>query len=207
MNVNIDSLGLKSTYDFKQTHIGTSPERNDIHRKLRRIVAPVIRALECEGLINGFHHIIHQDIDLRLSSNRWQQNESRIKEILASHSIPTDLANWRMPEQHYGGPMGVLLCYNNLEYNSRLCLALVELMHETDDESTRQAQGRLCPRQWVHYLCNQFGYLNRAQIKFEFEDAFTWLHDFVCRNPQGTPFARNIISQLKRATTQFEGRL
>lgn len=211
MSIDIKTLGLKSKYVFKQTHIRTSRDRGDIHRKLRQRVAPAIRDLESRGLINGFHHIIHEDIDLRLSSGDWPQYESRIKQILRVHSIPTDLADWEfVPSELYGGETGALLCCNNLEFNSRLSLALLELMNETDDQKDRQGQERLCPHQWVHYLCNQFGYLNRDQIIFELNDAFNWLRMLVCsqrRDPQVICDARHIIDWFKNMATQFERNL
>ncbi len=208
MSVDIETLGLKSLYIFKETHIQTSRERLDIHQKLRQIVAPAIRDLESQRLINGFHHIIHEDIDLRLSCNDWHQYEPKIKEILTLHSIPSDLRDWvLMPPERYGGKTGILLCYNNLEFNSRLSLAIVELMDETDYGSIRQAQESLCPHQWVHYLCNQFGYLNFDQIAFELNDAFIWLQTLIDsndRNQRVISIARNIIRKLKIAAIQFE---
>ena len=211
MSVDIRTLGLKSIYVFKETHISTSHARHDIHEKLRQVVSPVIRDLESEGLINGFHHIIHKDIDLRLSCHDWQQYEPRIREVLRIHTISTDLKDWGpMPLESYGGETGVLLCYNNLEFNSRLSLALIELIHETDDESIQEAQHALCPHQWVHYLCNQFGYLNPDQILFELNDAFVWLQTLVTKNPgnrQIISFAADTLTKFKQAATQFENTL
>lgn len=80
-----------------------------------------------------------------------------------------------MPPAQYGGETGVLLCYNNLEFNSRLCLALAEFISETDDNGARQHLYDLCPHQWVHYLCNQFAVLNLEQVAFELQDALRWL--------------------------------
>ena len=112
-----------------------------------------------------------------------------------------------MPNEQYGGKTGVLLCYNNLEYNSRLSLALVELLSETNDQAIHQTQERLCPHQWVHYLCNQCGYLNQDQIVFELNDAFAWLGQLIDNNggnPQVISWARNIIVKFRNAATQFE---
>jgi hypothetical protein len=206
--MNIKTLGLKSSYVFKETHITTSCERSDIHRVLKRSVAPAIRDLESEKLTNGFHYIVHENIDLRLSSDDWPQHESRIREVLAGHSIPTDIKDWELePSECYGGETGVLLCYNNLESNSRLCLALVELIYETDNKTIRQKQEGLCPNQWVHYLCNQAGYLNFDQIRFELNDAFKWLESLVSRHgndPQVHAKANEILMELRDAITRFE---
>jgi hypothetical protein len=182
MSTNIEAFGLKSSYTFKETHIPTSHKRDDIHRILRELVAPTVRDLESEKLINGFHYIVHKEIDLRLSSHDWSQHEARIREVLAAHSISPDLEEFQdcheMPREQYGGETAVLLCYNNLEFNSRLCLALVELVSHTSDKTIREKQQNLCPHQWVHYLCNQAGYLNLDQVKFELNDALIWLESF-----------------------------
>jgi hypothetical protein len=102
-----------------------------------------------------------------------------------------------------------VLCYNNLEFNSRLCLALAELMNETRDPLTRRMQERLCPHQWVHYLCNQFGYLNWAQIEFEVNDALLWLESMI-RGNQGNPQvhsnARRMATGLRDILDRFEDR-
>ena len=208
MITNMETLGLKTSYCFKEAHIPTSHERYDIHKKLRELIAPTIRDLESRGLINGFHHIVHDFIDLRLSCDDWGRDEARIKEVLQSHSIPADLTGWGpMPADQYGGERGVLLCYNNLEFNSRLSLALIELINETDDEQTLQMQQNLCPHQWIHYLFNQIGILNLEQIEFEFNDAFVWLRSAVVRsgnNPQATSRAKGIIERFRKQATQFE---
>jgi hypothetical protein len=205
---DISSLGLKSSFDFKETRIPTSREMSDIRDKLREFVAPTVRDLESRNLINGFYHIVHNHIDLRLSCDDWQQHEESIKEVLSEHSISTDLtACGEMSPEVYGGETGVILCYNNLEFNSRLTLALFELMHLTDETSVKETQEKLCPHQWVHHLCNQSGYLNFPQIVFEFIDGFMWLHEMVARNRENDEVitvARNIARDIKNALTEFE---
>ncbi len=210
MAADISALGLKTCYAFKETHIPTSGERRDIHQALGKVIAPAIRDLEYHKLINGFHHTIHKDIDLRLSCEDWPECESTIKELLSIYLISPDLKDWSMPPEKYGGDIGVLLCYNNLESNSRLSLALVELIEETEDKSLTHAQERLCPHQWIHYLFNQFGYLNLDQIIFELNDAFVWLETIVDKykgNPQVILSVRSIIDDIKKAADRFEKKL
>lgn len=210
MDIDIEALGLKSFYNFKETCIPTSREISDIHQKLRQIVTPTIIELESKKLINGFHYLIHHDIDLRLSCNDWNRHESSIKKILAEHSVATELTNWAMPPETSGGEIGVFLCYNNLEFNSRLSLALIGLINKTSDKSIRQAQENLCPHQWVHYLCNQFGYLNLDQIRFEFNDAFRWLELMVSSYKEDVEmisFEKDTISELRRFANQLENNL
>ena len=207
MNVDMATYGLKSKYTFKNTYIRTSRSRDDIHQKLRQIVAPAIRDLESRGLINGFHYLVHEHIDLRLSCADWDQHESKIKQVLKDHSIPTDLVDWEFKPEGCGGETGAVLSCNNLEFNSRLCLALLELINETDDQRIRQEQEKLCPHYWVHYLCNQFGYLNLNQVKFEFQDAFIWLNELVSEYPQLVPLVRTVLGQVKRIATELEQNL
>ncbi len=207
MNVNMATYGLKSKYTFKNTYIRTSRSRDDIHQKLRQIVAPAIRDLESKGLIDGFHYLVHEHIDLRLSCADWDQHESKIKQVLRDHSIPTDLADWELKPEGHGGETGAVLSSNNLEFNSRLCLALLELINGTYDQRIRQEQEKLCPHYWVHYLCNQSGYLNPDQVKFEFEDAFIWLKELVRNCPELVPFARTVLGEVKRIATELEQNL
>lgn len=210
MNVDIATYGLRRKYIFKETHIQTSRGKDDIHQKLRQVVTPAIRDLESRGLINGFHYLIHSNVDLRLSCADWNQHESKVKQVLKDHSIPTDLADWEFKPEGYGGETGAVLCCSNLEFNSRLCLALLELINGTDDQKIRQEQEKLCPQQWVHYLCNQFGYLNWNQIIFELNDAFNWLRTLVGNqrdDPEVISYAQRLIDRFKNMATQFERNL
>ncbi|MBN1361918.1 MAG: hypothetical protein JW993_15080 [Sedimentisphaerales bacterium] len=205
--MDITTLGLKQSYAFKETHIPSVLDGENIRACLRDKVAPAIRKLEAEGLINGFHHIIHEKMDLRLSSGNWSQHEQRIQGVLSAHSIPTELKDWQLlPIECYGGETGVSLCYNNLEFNRRLCMALVEASSETSDKAVRDKLMRLCPHRWVHYLCNQSGHLNMEQIVFELEDAFGWLCDFTSRNrhdPQASKIVSQVISQVETKIAAF----
>ena len=208
---NIESLGLKTSYNFKQIHIPTSGSIEDKHQKLREIVAPAIRDLESKSLINGFYHIIHQDLDLRLSCDDWEQYESEIKEVLAKHSIASELEpGGNLGSESYGGPGGALLTENNLEINSRLTLAIIELIYSTDDETTRQGLLKQCPHQWVHHLCNQFGLNNFQESEFDFNNAMAWLETIIYNNrnnPQAISDARGMINTFKDRIAHFESTL
>lgn len=183
--MDTEALGLRPSYVFKQTHIPWAPDQGRIRLLLKDAIAPVIRDLESRRLIDGFHYIVHEQIDLRLSCHDWPQHEANIRHILKVHSVSADLRDYddrvEMPPEKYGGETGVLLCFNNLEFNSRLCLALIELMSGTNDRTARQCLASLCPHQWVHYLCNQFAVLNSDQISFELHDALCWLRQSLSR--------------------------
>ena len=205
--LRFESLGLKTRYSFKETHVPTSRQKDHILQQLRGIVAPAVTELEERRLINGFHHIVHTDIDLRLSCEDWAVHGSEIGAVLVRHSIDAGLKDWGpMPPERYGGPLGVLLCYNNLEFNSRLCLALAEVMHGAADAPTLTSQRDLCPHQWVHYLCNQSGCLNAEQILFEVNDAFRWLQALIGDglNPDAIALARDLIAKMRRVLEGIE---
>jgi len=203
ISMSIRAFGLKTCYVFKETQIPTSQRRDHIHQVLKRSVAPAIRDLESDELINGFHYIIHRNIDLRLSCDDWGKDKSKIQNVLALHSIPTPLRDWELqPPESYGGETGVLLCYNNLEFNSRLCLAWLEIMKGTKEEAIRE----LCPHQWVHYLFNQAGYLNLDQIQFELNDGFKWLKGAMQRSPGDSKLrgqVMEILRELEDKITDF----
>ena len=204
--MDIKILGLKSSYIFREARISLDGEK--IHTLLKDRVGPAVRELESSKLINGFHYIIHKDIDLRISSDAWPQYLCQIQKVLATFSIPPELREWKdgmeMPPEKYGGPTGVLLCYNNLEFNSRLCLALIELMSEAKDAAAQQSLMKLCPHQWVHYLCNQFGYLNLDQISFELNDAFCWLEVLLRQFPTIRDAVRQLVDDHKTKIKEFE---
>lgn len=204
----LEKIGLKINYSFKEIHIPTNWQLSDIHSKLRYKVAPVIEALETKNLINGFHVIPHKDIDLRLSCFNWEANEPKIIELLNRYNISSRLTDWGpMPEKDYGGPQGVVLCYNNLEFNSRLILGFVQLLDETRDSDLRRSLDALCPHQWVHYLCIQSGKDNLCQAQFEIDDAFVWLRTVKNRGgqvPGITDKLRTIIESNRKQIAQFE---
>jgi len=168
------------------------------------IVAPAIRDLESKSLINGFYHIIHEDIDLALSCDDWEEKEGRIAEVLEGHSISTDLTyGGNLWPEDYGGDGGATLTENNLELNSRLVLAILEVTADTSDDATLAVLDRQCPHQWVHHLCNQFGLNNLQESVFDFNSAMVWL-ETIMRNNQGIP---EVISEVRRILDYFKGRL
>lgn len=201
---NIESLGLKAAYNFKQIQILTSGDLEDKRRKLIEIVAPAIRELESKSLINGFYYTIHQDIELRLSCENWEQNEAEIKGVLAKHSISADLEHGgNLWPDDYGGEGGAALTENNLELNSRLVLSIFELTSATDDEATLEMLDRQCPHQWMHHLCNQFGLNNLQESVFDFNSAMVWLETTV-QNHMETP---EIVTEVRKILDYFKGRI
>ena len=199
---DLTEYGLNKDYDFREIHISTTSDISEVHEKILKNISPAIIDLEKAGLINGYHFILHAQIDMRLSSDSWDKKEIKIKEILRKHGLSDDLTPWGpMSPDRYGGETGVLLCYNNLEMNSRLISALVELRDKTGDDNAKALQERLICNQWSHYLYIQYGITNDKQIGVEFNNALGWLETIVVKN-QGDPAAKEFA---ERVLTHMEG--
>lgn len=201
---NMESLGLKTSYVFKQTRIPTTGDVEDKRRKLIEVVAPTIRELESKSLINGFYHIIHEDIVLSLSCENWQEKGFEIIEVLTNHSISSDLElGGNLWPDDYGGDGGAAITENNLELNSRLVLSILEITRDTDNEAALEMLERLCPHQWIHHLCNQYGLNNLQESVFNFNSAMIWI-ETIMRNSGEIP---EVASEVRRILDYFKGRL
>ena len=203
--------GLKELYDFREVNITTTYEVDDIHRIIIDYISPVIIELESCGIINGFHFILLEDLLLRLSTESWDKNESNIKRILTKHSLSDKLKNWDLsPPENHGGTVGVILSYNNLEYNSRLIMALLDA-EKTDNitikaDLQRYGYNFLLCTQWVHYLYIQYGIRNDAQLLLEFADSLGWLRELISNNFQDTEvrdFAIRSLHSMRKDIDQF----
>lgn len=206
----LSNYGLRELYNFKEIHIPTNGQLPDIHNKIINYISPAIIELESLGLIDGFHFILHKAMDLRLSAGDWEKNERSIREILRKNNLSDNLQNWdertEMPPEHYGGDIGVILCFNNLEFNSRLILALIDLQKHTDDTAVRQRQASLVYGQWVHYLYIQYGLGNFLQVRLEFQDSLDWLETIIRRNPgnaQVQDHASKVLDGMNKEIKQF----
>lgn len=200
----MESLGLKPEYIFKQTRILTTGEVEDKRSKLIEMVAPAIRELEADGLINGFYYTLQQDIDLRLSCSDWAKSETEISDILAKYGIPSDLENGgNLWPDDFGGESGAALTENNLELNSRLIIAMLEVIRATEDETTLELLDRQCPHQWMHNLCNQFGLNNLQESVFDFNNAMVWM-ETTMQNHGEVP---DIVAEVRKILDYFKGRL
>jgi len=177
----IEQFGFKTRYNFRQTQIDVNEEaRNagmslDILDEQARILQLVIRTkilptvleLERRELINGFYFLMHEKLDLRLSCDSWEEKERAIRLVLADNGISTDLT-------HLSGLTSddfKNLDDNNLEMNSRFVLAYLAIWNRSTQEE-RNEMSRSVPNRWIHYLHNQFGYLNFIEGVRKFESAF-----------------------------------
>ncbi len=106
------------------------------------------------------------------------------------------------------------LSYNNLEFNSRLIIALLDA-EKTDDitvkaDSKRYGYNFLLCTQWVHYLYIQYGIRNDAQSLLQFADSLGWLRELISNNPQDIEvrnFANRVLHNMSRDIAQFIQRL
>jgi len=170
-------LGLKTKWDFKEVRIWLPRVRSmkDVHDKIFFIVLQVIRALEANNLINGFHFIIHDHIDLRLSCGNWDKKKVKIAHILEVYGIGDSLVPWcGLDPNIYGGEEGAILCYNNLEYNSRLVMGIVLANYTGDKEPDKRKRAGMEFRrddfvygQFPHFLRAQFGVGNALEAQID----------------------------------------
>lgn len=207
---NLLDYGLKESYDFKEIHVQTSRELADVHDKIFNYISPAIIELEALKLINGFHFILHESIDFRISAEDWNKNEKRIKKILRKYNLPDDLNKWEpLSPEKYGGVIGVILCYNNLEFNSRLISALIDTQKHTDNAAKKEQQKWLLYNQWVHYLYIQYGVTNHVQSQHEFQNSLIWLEIFVNSNPENKEvkdFANSILNKFSDTINQLKNK-
>jgi hypothetical protein len=104
-----------------------------------------------------------------------------------------------MPDREYGGTEAVDLCYNDLEFNSRLILSWVNLMAlDVANDNFSILQNKY-PSQWIHYICIQSGLDNLEQARFEFHDAINWLHNVKMRNTDNPNIKKAIVGILQDA--------
>lgn len=172
-SVSFSIAGLKGSYKFKEVHIPVPSvsETSEVHSVLYFQVLGAVRELEYLGLINGFHFIVHKDVDLRLSTPDWRKNVTSIKSILERYDIPSELENWGpLPRSTYGGKYGEVLCYNSLELNSRMILGFLEARRlEFRRPEVFNTLDWLVVSQLSHYLYYQYGLVGTQEIDTLFE--------------------------------------
>ena len=177
----IEQFGFKTRYNFRQTQIDVNEEAKNagmslagvdelsgvLHFVIRTKVLPAILELEYRELINGFYFIMHEKLDLRLSCDAWEEKEQDIRIVLTNNDISPELV-------HYSGLKDddfKNLDDNNLEMNSRFVLAYLSIWDRASQEDRNQ-MSRAVPGRWIHYLYNQFGYINLVEAINKFDSAF-----------------------------------
>jgi hypothetical protein len=177
----IEQFGFKTRYNFRQAQIDVNEEArnagmslasleelsNILHLVIKTKVLPAILELERRELINGFYFITHEKLDLRLSCDSWKKKEQDIRVVLANNGISPELT-------HYSGLKDddfKNLDDNNLEMNSRFVLAYLSIWDRATEEDRIQ-MAKAVPHRWIHYLYNQFGYINLVEATSKFDSAF-----------------------------------
>ena len=177
----IEQFGFKTRYHFRQAQIDVGEEAENagmpladldqlpdvLHFVIRTKVLPAIVELERRELINGFYFIMHEKLDLRLSCDSWEEKEGDIKTVLTHHGISPEFVRYKgLTEDDFKN-----LDDNNLEMNSRFVLAYVSIWDRASEQD-RKEMSRAAPARWIHYLYNQFGYINLAEGISKFDSAF-----------------------------------
>jgi len=177
----IERFGFKTRYHFRQTQIDVDEEAKNagmslacvdelsgvLHFVIRTKISPAILELEHRKLINGFYFIMHEKLDLRLSCDSWEEKEQDIRIVLTKNGISPELV-------HYSGLKDddfKNLDDNNLEMNSRFVLAYLSISDQAN-HGDRSQMARAVPARWIHYLYNQFGYINLVEAISKFDSAF-----------------------------------
>ena len=177
----IEPFGFKTRYHFRQTQIDVEEEAKNagmslagvdelpdvLHFVIRTKISSAILELERRELINGFYFIVHEKLDLRLSCDSWEEKEKDIRMVLTNNGISPELVP-------YGGLIPddfTNLDANNLEMNSRFVLAYLSIWDRANQED-RSQMSQAVPARWIHYMYNQFGYLNLVEAVSKFDSAF-----------------------------------
>ena len=177
----IEQFGFKTRYNFRQTQIDVDEEAKNagmslvgvddlagvLHFVIRTKILPAIMELEHRELINGFYFIMHEKLDLRLSCNSWEEKEQDIRIVLTKRGISPELVHYKgLKDDDFKN-----LDDNNLEMNSRFVLAYLCIWDRAGEEDRNQ-MSRAVPGRWIHYLYNQFGYINLVEAISKFDSAF-----------------------------------
>lgn len=159
---------------WKQTHItinrgswGDKKVFNEYLAFLKQELAPAIKELKHNGLIDCYHFVAHNTVDLRLSIKDGKEND--VNAVLQNkiQKTFTDL-------EPYGESREDLL--KCLEVVSDLNLKEVELKVQDGPQITdigleqvRQFHGEL-----IHFLNLSIGMTNPDEIQFHINQALTW---------------------------------
>lgn len=177
----IKQFGFKTRYHFRQTQIDVHEEARNaglpltsvdqlagvLHFVIRTKVLPAVLELEHRELINGFYFIMHAKLDLRLSCDSWEEKEQDIRNVLTNNGISPELTHYSgLKDDDFNN-----LNDNNLEINSRFVLAYLSIRERASQEERSQMAG-VAPARWIHYLYNQFGYINLVEAISKFDSAF-----------------------------------
>ena len=124
------------------------------HTLLRSEVFPATDALDAEGLIEGFDFINHEFLELRL----WipaNGDETRIREVLTNHSLPTDMRDGAPSETGQDRTHFLEVMFRNVEQ--------IQLLVEPGQARNIE--------EVVHWFLNQWGFSNEIEIAWHKDQA------------------------------------
>ena len=184
-------LSVFETAKFYETQIDYKT-RAGYEYLVREKIKPLVKELEEEGLIQGFHFIMHGTLDLRLEVVDENKLSIIADKISATDILFSDLKLWNgftenSQEYQWYGPEGIAISLQSLESNSRLLMKLFQFKENAEnlplgEEKTIDNLNH----QMVHYFLIQQGIDNRQQVNFSLDDAKFWM-DKVYKPP--LPFA------------------
>lgn len=187
------ALGLKPQ-NFREVKIPYNG-KDDYLRIIIEVIAPLIEELERKKLIDGFHYIMHQELDLRISIP-YHENVQEVDDVLKTRSLSSFNRPWTMENsepEHYGGEIGVHLIYEYLEFWSRLIIKLLKAEKLIDSEFKEPIKSQVSKglkrltSNVVHYTYLQQGIGNVEQVNQSLIDTANWVEtvrrNFLRSNP------------------------
>ena len=194
----LEEFGFKTKYHLKQTQIDVDIfSRDSVESQVAEKIIPAILELESEKVIDGFYFIMHGKLDFRLSSNAWDENESKVKEILRKHGISDDLKH----HEDFQEDEIANLDNNCLEIISRLMMAYLSLKDRHGQEKFSEKLHEI-PQHWIHYMYDQFGIVNLYEAVDHFNSAFIWLLTALNKNQCDVPYCIDILEKVKKAADE-----
>ena len=148
---------------------------------VREKIQPLVEELEADGLIQGFHFIMHGTLDLRLEISDEKKLSIVTDKILASGIPFAEIKLWNgftenSREYKWYGPEGVAILLQSLESNSRLLMDLFQFKENARNLPLGEEKTiDYLNHQMVHYFLIQQGIDNLGQVKFSLKDAQFWL--------------------------------
>jgi hypothetical protein len=174
------SLKKQRFYEFHLPHRNTPESYEDV---ILEKVDPFVVFAEQEGLIDGFHFILHKDLDLRVSVKDGGNLEVLRKKAEELDFPDEKEKRWTMedaPTELYGGVVGVHLCYEALEAFSRLIIKLLKAKKSVSKEPEFPDRDKVLggllnlTHQFVHYWYIQQGVENIQEAFFHLGLAEYW---------------------------------
>jgi hypothetical protein len=148
---------------------------------VREKIKSLVEGLEADGLIQGFHFIMHGTLDLRLEISDEKKLSVITDKVLASGIPFTEIKLWNgfaenSREYNWYGPEGIAILLQSLESNSRLLMDLFQFKENARNLPLGEEKTiDYLNHQMVHYFLIQQGIDNLEQVKFSLKDAQFWM--------------------------------